>query len=210
MLLSDLTNLPARVLTELRATTPLELAAALTGAAGVWLAARNRIANFPVGIVCCALYIAVFIRARLYSDAGLQVAFIALNAYGWAEWRRRGAAVGTETAPTVPISRTGPGLALGLAGAGLLYAGGGGYYFAQHTDAALPYYDSATTAVSLVAQYLLSRRKLENWLLWIAVDVVYVGMYWHRGLALTSLLYAVFLGLAAYGFWQWRREMVRW
>jgi nicotinamide mononucleotide transporter len=89
---------------------------------------------------------------------------------------------------------------------GTAYALSAGYLFATHTDAALPYYDSTTTAISLVAQYQLSRRKIENWLLWIGVDVAYVGIYWHRGLALTSLLYAVYLALAAYGYWEWLRE----
>ena len=179
---------------------PLETVAAATGVACVWLAARNAVWNFPVGIVSCGLYLLVFREARLYSDAGLQVAFIALNLYGWRQWQRRG------TAAALPITGTGARLWASLLTVAALYAAGAGYLFARYTNAALPYYDSATTAVSLVAQYLLSRRKIENWLLWLAVDVVYVGLYWQRGLVLTSALYAFFLGLAAYGYWQWRRE----
>ena len=179
---------------------PLETVAAATGVACVWLAARNAVWNFPVGIVSCGLYLLVFREARLYSDAGLQVAFIALNLYGWRQWQRRG------TAAALPITGTGARLWAMLLAVAALYAAGAGYLFARYTNAALPYYDSATTAVSLVAQYLLSRRKIENWLLWLAVDVVYVGLYWQRGLVLTSALYAFFLGLAAYGYWQWRRE----
>lgn len=180
---------------------PLETAAAATGVACVWLAARNAVWNFPVAIVSSGLYLLVFAQARLYSDAGLQLAFVALNGYGWWQWRGRGPATAA-----LPITGTGVGLGGALLAAGGLYAAGAGYLFAHYTDAALPYYDSATTAVSLAAQYLLARRKIENWLLWLGVDVVYVGMYWHRGLALTSGLYAVFLGLAAYGYRQWRRE----
>ena len=179
---------------------PLETVAAATGVACVWLAARNAVWNFPVGIVSCGLYLLVFRQARLYSDAGLQVAFIVLNLYGWRQWQRRGAAA------ALPITGTSARLWAGLLAAATLYAVGAGYLFARYTNAALPYYDSATTAVSLVAQYLLSRRKIENWLLWIAVDVVYVRLYWHRDLVLTSGLYVFFLGLAAYGYWQWRRE----
>ena len=180
---------------------PLETVAAATGVACVWLAARNAVWNVPVGIVSCGLYLLVFREARLYSDAGLQVAFIVLNLYGWRQWQRRG----TAAAP-LPITGTGARLWATLLAVAALYAAGAGYLFARYTNAALPYYDSATTAVSLVAQYLLSRRKIENWLLWLAVDVVYVGLYWQRGLVLTSALYAFFLGLAAYGYWQWRRE----
>lgn len=216
MLLADLASLPAAILAAVRATEPLELAGVVTGIACVWLAARSHIWNFPVAIVSCGLYLLIFTRNRLYSDAGLQLAFIALAVYGWWAWLRRqpGSTPGPHPEPTaevapLPITRTSARLWVVLVGAGLAYALGAGYLFARYTDAALPYYDSATTAVSLVAQYQLSRRKLENWALWVAVDVVYVGMYWHRGLALTSLLYAVYLGLATYGGWEWLREMRR-
>ena len=217
MLLADLASLPTEILAAVRATEPLELAGVATGIVCVWLAARSNIWNFPVAIVSCGLYLLIFTRNRLYSDAGLQVAFIALAVYGWWAWLRRqrpGSTPGPHPEPAaeaapLPITRTSAGLWAVLVGAGLAYALGAGYLFAHFTNAALPYYDSATTAVSLVAQYQLSRRKLENWALWVAVDVVYVGMYWHRGLALTSLLYAVYLGLATYGGWEWLREMRR-
>ncbi|MDO7850135.1 nicotinamide riboside transporter PnuC [Hymenobacter sp. CA1UV-4] len=187
----------------IKSADPIEVAGVLTGVACVWLAARNSIWNFPVGILNGALYTVVFWQSRLYSDAGLQLAFIALLVYGWVMWLR---GADTDAAP-LPITRTPWRLAAGLAVAGLLYALGAGFLFSNHTDAALPYWDSSTTAISLAAQLLLSRRHLENWLLWIGVDVAYVGMYWHRHLYLTSGLYAVFLGLAAYGYWQWRRDM---
>ncbi|RZK24345.1 MAG: nicotinamide riboside transporter PnuC [Hymenobacter sp.] len=215
MLLVDFTALPTDIVAAVRATAPLEVAGVVTGIICVWLAARSNIWNFPVAIVSCGLYLVIFLRNRLYSDAGLQLAFIALAVYGWWAWLRRQAAAPEATpgphpeapAPTtLPITRTSGRLWAALLSAGLVYALGAGYLFTRYTDAALPYYDSATTAVSLVAQYQLSRRKLENWALWIGVDVVYVGIYWHRGLALTSLLYAVYLGLAAYGGWEWLRE----
>ena len=187
-----------------RTASPLEVAGVVTGVACVWLAARNSIWNFPIGIVNGGLYLVVFGQARLYSDAGLQLAFVVLLVYGWVKWLRGSAA---SEAPALPITRTPRAVAGWLAAAGLLYAVGAGFLFSTYTNAALPYWDSTTTAVSLVAQVLLSRRHLENWLLWVGVDVAYVGMYWHRHLYLTSALYAVFLGLAAYGYWQWRREL---
>ncbi|GAB3292716.1 nicotinamide riboside transporter PnuC [Hymenobacter humi] len=194
----------AAAVAAVQTASPLEIAGVVTGVACVWLAARNSIWNFPIGIINGLLYVVVFKQARLYSDAGLQLAFIALLVYGWVKWLR-GAA--TPDAPALPITHTPRRVAFWLGGLGLLYAVGAGFLFHQYTDAALPYWDSSTTAISLVAQALLSRRNLENWLLWIGVDVAYVGMYWHRDLYLTSVLYAVFLGLAAYGYWQWRREM---
>ena len=168
----------------------------LTGVACVWLAARNSVWNFPVAIVSCGLYLVVFGQARLYSDAGLQVAFIALSVYGWMAWLRTPATPKAAAAPVLPISRTPARVAGWLGVVGLLYALGAGFLFSHYTDAALPYWDSSTTAVSLAAQLLLSRRHLENWLLWIGVDVAYVGMYWHRHLYLTSA--------STLCFWGWR------
>ena len=187
-----------------RAADPLEVSGVITGVACVWLAARNSVWNFPLAIVNGVLYLVVFHQARLYSDAYLQLAFIALSIYGWVSWLR-GAA--DPAAPTLPITPTPRRVASCLVAAGLLYAVGAGSLFSYYTDAALPYWDSTTTAISLAAQVLLSRRHIENWLLWIGVDVAYVGMYWHRELYLTSALYVVFLVLASYGYWQWRREM---
>jgi nicotinamide mononucleotide transporter len=186
-----------------RTSDPLEAAGVVTGIACVWLAARNSVWNFPFSILSCGLYFLVFARVRLYSDAGLQVAFIALSVYGWVAWLR-GAA---SDEPALPITHTPKRTAAWLTGAGVAFALAAGFLFGRYTDAALPFWDSSTTAISLVAQLLLSRRNIENWLLWIGVDVAYVGMYWHRHLFLTSGLYAVFLVLATYGYWQWRREL---
>lgn len=201
----DLVHLPAQLLVALRTTSPLETAAVVTTVACVWLAARNSIWNFPVAIVACILYFVFLLERKIYSDAGLQVAFVILAVYGWRAWLRREGTAGEATSEQ-PITRTSGQLWGVLVAFAVAYAVGVGYLLARYTDAAVPYYDSSTTAVSLIAQYLLSRRKLENWPLWIAVDVVYVGIYWHRDAALSSLLYALLTVLAAYGYWEWLRE----
>ncbi len=201
----DLVNLPAQFLAALRTTSRLETAAVVTTVVCVWLAARNSIWNFPVAIVACILYFIFLLKQKIYSDAGLQIAFIILAIYGWRAWLHREGAAG-ETGQEQPITRTSARLWGLLVGFAVAYALGIGYLLEHYTDATVPYYDSSTTAVSLVAQYLLSRRKLENWPLWIGVDIVYVGIYWHRDAALSSLLYALLTGLAAYGYWEWLRE----
>ena len=201
----DLVNLPAQFLAALRTTSPLETAAVVTTIVCVWLAARNSIWNFPVAIVACVLYFIFLLKQKIYSDAGLQIAFIILAIYGWRAWLHREGEAG-ETTQEQPITHTSARLWGLLVAFAVAYAAGIGYLLEQYTDATVPYYDSSTTAVSLVAQYLLSRRKLENWPLWIGVDIVYVGIYWHRDAALSSLLYALLTGLAAYGYWEWRQE----
>ena len=148
------------------------------------------------------LYAIVFYEAKLYADMGLQVVYAALSVYGWYEWLHGG-----ENRTELHVTRTGPRLGallalIAVAGSVLL-----GTLLHRATDAALPFMDSALSSTSLVAQWMMTRKKLENWLVWSAVDVLYVGMFIYKGLYLTSALYAVFLALAVRGYVEWRRSM---
>jgi nicotinamide mononucleotide transporter len=183
---------------------PLEWVAVLTGFACVWLAARESLWNFPVAIVSCALYIVVYYRAGLYSDSLLQIMFILLSVYGWYAWL-----YGGRSKTELPVSRTRRREWAAVLGFVVLFTTGFGYYLHTHTDAALPHWDSFTTAASLAAQFLLMRKRLENWWLWILVDIIYVPILWYKQLYPTSMLYALYLGLAVYGYWEWRQSMRR-
>ncbi|UOG74141.1 nicotinamide riboside transporter PnuC [Hymenobacter tibetensis] len=182
--------------------SPLEWVAVLTGFACVWLAARESLWNFPVAIVSCGIYIVVYLRAGLYSDSMLQVMFIALSVYGWYEWLYGGRG---KTELPVSHTRRREWVVCVLFVAG--FTAGFGYYLEHNTDATVPHWDSFTTAGSLAAQYLLMRKRLENWWLWIVVDIIYVPILWYKQLYPTSALYALYLGLAVYGYVQWRRAM---
>lgn len=179
----------------------LEIVAAAFGALAVYLAARENIWNWPTAIINVSLYTIVFFQSRLYADMGLQVVYLALSIYGWYHWLH-GGAQRTE----LKVSRASLRLLIILA---LLVAAGSytlGSTLASRTDAAIPYLDSALTVASLAAQWLMTRKVLENWLLWIALDIVYVPMFFARGLPATALLYSVFLVLAVLGFISWRRS----
>lgn len=180
----------------------LELVAALIGAISVYLSVRQNIWSWPTAIVNVVIYAVVFYDARLYADMGLQVIYAILSVYGWYEWL-----YGGEHRTELHVTRTGPSLgillsAIALAGAGLL-----GLLLQHETDAALPYMDSFLSSTSLVAQWMMTRKKLENWLVWIGVDVLYVGMFIFKHLYLTSGLYFVFLALAVQGYRDWRKSM---
>ena len=182
--------------------SPLELVAAVVGALSVYLSVRQNIWSWPTAIVNVVLYTLVFRDAKLYADMGLQVIYAALSVYGWYEWLHGG-----ENRTELHVSRTGPRLgvilsSLGLAGAGVL-----GVVLRGATDAALPFMDSFLSSTSLVAQWMMTKKKLENWLVWIGVDVLYVGMFIFKHLYLTAGLYAVFLVLAVRGYVDWRRSM---
>ena len=180
----------------------LELVAALTGAASVWLSVRQNIWSWPTAIVNVCLYAVVFHGARLYADMGLQVVYAVLSVYGWYQWLHGGQG-GTALRVTRTPSRVARRLlAIAVVGSGVL-----GTLLHRTTDAALPFLDSSLSATSLVAQWMMTRKLLENWLVWIGVDVLYVGMFLYKELYITAALYAVFLGLAVRGYTDWRRSM---
>jgi nicotinamide mononucleotide transporter len=148
------------------------------------------------------LYIVVFGQAKLYADMGLQVVYVALCLYGWYEWLHGGQDYGV-----LRVSRT-PRRALYILGAaGVAFAFVLGQALYQKTDAALPFWDSSTASFSLVAQWMQTRKWLEAWVVWIAVDVVYVGIYVYKELNPTAALYAVFLGLAVLGLRSWTKSL---
>jgi nicotinamide mononucleotide transporter len=188
--------------------SPLEIVAAVFGAVSVYLSARQRLASWPTAIVNVLLSAVVYHRARLYSDAGLQLVYFALSVYGWYEWKYGGANRTELPVARTPRSRAPLLLALGAAGAVAL-----GVLTTRYTDVLqhnrpwVPWTDAALTAASLVAQWMMTRKLVENWLVWIAVDVVYVPLLAYKGLYAFAALYAVFLGLAVKGWVDWRRDL---
>ena len=181
---------------------PFEVAGFLTGVVAVWLTAKESPWCWPTGLVNVSLYIVVFWKAKLYADTGLQVVYVGVCLYGWWEWLHGGPGGGQ-----LAVSRTPRRVLAALSLAGAAFAAALGLFLSRKTDASLPFWDAATTAGSLVAQLLQSRKWIETWWFWIAVDVVYVGVYVAKGLHLTAVLYAVFLALCVLGLVEWRRSL---
>lgn len=181
--------------------TWLEVAATVFGLASVYLTTRQSIWCWPTGLVMVSLYVVIFFHAKLYSDTLLQVVYIFVQFYGWFHWKK-GGGPGSEL-PVTRLSARGwvLWLAVSIAGAAAL-----GAFMAYQTDASFPYADAAIASLSLVAQWLMARKVLENWHFWIAVDVLAIGVYLGKNLYLTTGLYAVFLGLCVYGLAEWRRS----
>ena len=194
----------AEFLAGLAGGSRIEQVAVAFGIAGVFLSVRQKILAWPVGIVNVLLYTIVFWEARLYADMGLQVVYAVLSAYGWFQWVHGGA---NRTA--LPVSHVTPRAAATLAVLAVTFAVALGFFLSRTTDASLPWLDSSLTAASLAAQWMLTRKLLENWLVWIVADAVYVGMFLHKDLHLTAVLYAIFLALAVMGWLQWRRSLPR-
>jgi nicotinamide mononucleotide transporter len=182
----------------------VEWIAAILSVVSVYLSARENIWSWPTAIVSVAMYAFVFFRAGLYSDAGLQVFFFAISVYGWYEWLHGG-----ENRTRLHVSRATPRVWAVSAVVGVAFWIMLGFLTSKLQGVSLPFLDSALTTVSIIAQIMMTRKILENWILWIIADIVYVPMYVFKGLYPTAGLYAVFLVLAIMGLVQWRRSYER-
>jgi nicotinamide mononucleotide transporter len=184
--------------------TWLEAFGFVTGVLCVYLAARENVWNWPIAIVNAAAYTVVFMRAGLYSDTLLQVVYLTLSAYGWYQWK-----FGGIDRTELPITRASPRLWLLCAAAGVVSWLVLSTIASRLPGTALPRLDAALTSASFVAQWMMTRKIADNWLVWMAADAVYVPMFYSKGLCLTSGLYAIFLILAVMGWTHWRRAMHR-
>jgi len=181
-----------------------ELVAVVLTLVAVYLTTRQNIWCWPLGMVSVTLYALVFYQAKLYADMGLQGLYFALAVYGWWAWLRGG-----EDHSELEVSLTSGRMRTVLTTIGVLVGITLGQTLDRFTDASLPFMDSVLTSFSIVAQWMQTRKLLESWLVWLAVDVFYVGMFLYKGLYPTAALYAVFLLLAVKGFVEWRRSMDR-
>ena len=180
----------------------LELVAVAFGIVSVYLSTRESIWSWPTALINVSFFFVLFMVSGLYSDTGLQVVYFALSVYGWYEWLHGGAG-GTSLSVSRTSRRTWLVLgAIAVVGWAIL-----GAVTSRIPGTALPYVDAATTTVSLLAQWMMTRKLIENWLIWIAVDVVYVGMFVFKGLYLTAFNYAVYLLLAILGYIAWKRSL---
>lgn len=177
---------------------PVEWIAAALGLANIALLVRRSVWNYPFGMAMVALYFVVFWQARLYGEAGLQIFFFAAQGWGWALWVRAG---GGES--RVPVQRLGGfSRALWLVATAAL-ALNLGWVMHKFTDASLPYADAAIAGASIAAQVLLAFRRIENWVLWIAIDLASIGVYAYKDLWPTAALYVVFLVMSVLGLIEW-------
>jgi nicotinamide mononucleotide transporter len=180
----------------------LEVVGAITGLLCVWLAARQQVWTWPIALVSVTCYFVFFYQIQLYADMWLQVFFLGSNLYGWYEWL-----YGSRNHSELPVTRL-KVVPLIL----VLLAGGAasrlmGHYFQSFTNATYPLLDSALAAFSILAQILLTRKKIENWIIWFVVDIFYVGLYWQKEAYLTAGLYFIFLIIAVQGFLAWKRSL---
>lgn len=177
----------------------VEMLGFITGGWTVWLTVKEHVWNWPIGIANSAFFLVLFLRAGLYADSGLQAVYIILGCVGWYWWLHGGAQktalkVGHVDQKTVIV------LLFLLPLITIPFS----FYLRSLHDVA-PVLDALTTVLSLIAQYLLTKKFLENWYVWITVDVIYIYLYIEKGLHLTAVLYVIFFLMCMRGLVEWKR-----
>jgi nicotinamide mononucleotide transporter len=176
----------------------IEWVATVSGFLCVYLIIRRSIWCFFFGLIQVTLYSFIFFQVKLYADMALHVVYIGFQIYGYWMWRGD-----LDSHAQVRVHRGSNLSYLASIAVVIISTVLVGYGLSSQTDASLPYYDAFTTCASLVAQLLMSHKRLANWAFWIAVDIVAIWVYWQKGLYPTALLYSCFLVMASIGQWQW-------
>ena len=178
----------------------IEIFAIIASLAGVILSMGRKSLAWLFNILASGLYGYIFWQSGLYSDMELQVFFILMAAYGWWNWSQSEADWKPEWASKAQISG-------GLFVALLFGAGSGYLHTIYFPSVSFPYLDATLTGLSMYGTWLATQRKIENWIIWVGVDIVYVGMYLSKGLWGTALLYGVFILLAIKGYLDWHKPL---
>jgi len=178
----------------------IELVAMVLSILGVLLTAREKTINWPVNIAACIMYGYIFLTAKIYGDACLQVFFIVFSFYGWYEWTKV-----SDKKKEVFISKTPKRsllIILFITIPGTLIAG---FVLKKYTDSTIPFLDGFTTILSLIATWMATHKHIENWLIWILADIIYIAEYIIKNLYPTALLYFIFTLMAVYGYFEWKK-----
>ncbi|MDH5828122.1 nicotinamide riboside transporter PnuC [Sphingobacterium faecium] len=179
-------------------TSILEWIGTITGFLCVYLAAKQHILNWPISAISVLTYGYIFYHSKLYGDAVLQLYFLGTALYGWYYWSKNKA---DKSKPIVSFNNREMGLTVLII---IILTAILGTFLQRMTDSDVPYIDGFCTAVSFVAQFLMTRKIVQNWLLWIFVDICYIPLYFHKGLLLTALLYLAFAWIAWHGYRDWK------
>ena len=207
----------------------LQIAGVMLGLLYLWLEYRADIRLWIVGLVMPLVHGALYYKAGLYADCSMQVYYVLAGLYGWLVWRNaphkkaktaRNAAAGqpAQTAGSEALAggHNSQPAAVRIGHTPLCYAAGltavyaaahTGIYFllSRFTNSTVPFWDAMTTAASIVAMWMLSRKYIEQWLVWLAVDLITIGLYLYKGIPLTAGLYALYSALAVAGYLRWRK-----
>lgn len=167
----------------------------------LYFSIRQNILLWPAGMISALLYMAVFFQSKFYADMGLNGYYFFISIYGWMVWRKGGG----EGKKERPVSRIRWKPALLLAGLTAIAFFGIAFVLKNYTDSPIPYWDALTTAMSFTATWMLARKILEHWIVWIFVDLISMALYLYRGLYPTMILFLIYTSMAVVGYIEWKK-----
>lgn len=180
----------------------LELLGSIFGLLAVWYLIKENILTWPAGIIYIFISFVIFYRTKLYADLALHFVFLVLNIYGWYFWIK-----GRKEKSDLPVTTISFKFLTSITGGCAVGIWIMGTLFERYTDAAVPYWDSATTVLSLAGMWLTARKKIENWYFWIVVDILATGIYIYKEIYFYATLYGIYIGLASIGYFSWKKSM---
>jgi len=198
----DLLNIVQTLYDNILASTWLEAVAVFFGLLSVWFAKKENILVYPTGIVSVLIYVYICLEVKLYADMGINFFYFIMSVYGWIKWSQ--IIEGRKTRPITYASLK--EWIIALAGLGIFFIILV-FILKNYTDSNVPVWDALTTAIFIVAMWLMALKKIENWLAWILGDLISIPLYASKGLALTSIQFTVFLILAVAGYLEWRKKV---
>lgn len=193
------------ILLEWLLSNKIELLGAILGIVYILFSIRQNILTWPTGLLTSAIYITVFLKSKLYADMSLQVYYVVISIYGWYFWIK-GKKKGDNG--SVPVRKTSKKLWFRLIViTGIIYLAI--LYILKFTDSDIAYLDSMTTALSIVATWMLAKKYIEHWLIWIFVDLFSSGMYVYKNLWPTVILFLTYAVMAVLGYIEWKKHIER-
>lgn len=181
-----------------------ELLGAILGILYIFFSIRQNILTWPTGLLTSILYVVVFFQAKLYADMGLQVYYVFISIYGWYFWIKGKKPAESEQ---VPVRRTNRKLRWILYFSSVVLYIIILYILMNFTDSDVPYMDSLTTALSIVATWMLAKKYIGHWLIWVFVDAVSAGLYVYKGLWPTVILFVIYTVMAVLGYFEWKKDL---
>jgi nicotinamide mononucleotide transporter len=183
-------------------TSPVELIAVLFGLASVWLVKKESVWAFPIGAVNVLIYVFICFSAKLYAYAGINVFYFLMGMYGWYNWIRK-----TGTNDHIPITQCRLNERWIYSGLILIFFILLYLMLRRFTDSQVPFWDAITTAIYIIAMWLMARKKIEHWILWILGDLISIWLFAYEKLFFSSFQYLVFTVIASLGWLEWRKKL---
>jgi nicotinamide mononucleotide transporter len=183
----------------------VEVCGTAAGLIYLWFSVRQSILTWPAGLLTSLLYIWIFFSAKFYAGMGLQFYYVVISIYGWWSWLNGTPDNSGER--VLHVSRTGMKLWMWLFTINLLLFVLIAYILVNFTDSPIPYWDAFTTSLSIIATWMLARKKFEHWLLWMLIDTISIGLYIYRELYPTTILFIAYTIMAVVGYFEWRKDL---